>query len=82
MKNGFILRSKLSTAVAKFPVFSAMTIREGYTIFRIPNPKTIMIEVQYASRSKHCVVPYSKDISETILLDSVIFCNVHIFLIE
>lgn len=41
-----------------------------------------MIEVQNASRSKCSMVPYSKDISETVLLDSVIFCNVHIFFIE
>lgn len=38
-----------------------------------------MTDVQNASRSKRRVVPYSKDISETILLDSVIFHNVYIF---
>lgn len=58
------------------PVLSAIIIREGYTIFHLC--KTIMIEIQNASRSKRRVVPYSKDISETILLDSVIFHNVYI----
>lgn len=60
------------------PVLSAIIIREGYTILHLRNTKTIMTDVQNASRSKRRVVPYSKDISETILLDSVIFHNVHI----
>lgn len=41
-----------------------------------------MIEVQNASRTKCSMVPYSKDISETVLLDSVIFCNVHKILLN
>lgn len=41
-----------------------------------------MTEVQNASKSKHSVVPYSKDISETVLLESMIFCMVHTFFIE
>lgn len=82
MKHDFILKSNLSNPVAKFSCFSAVIIREGYTIFYLLNTKTIMTEVQNASKSKHSVVPYSKDISETVLLESMIFCMVHTFFIE
>lgn len=50
--------------------------------FLFPNTKTIGTEVQNALRSKYSVVPYSNVILETILLDSVILCNAHIFFIE
>lgn len=61
------------------PFFSAVYQRRIHYFSCLPYTKTIMTEVQNASRSKCSMVPYSKDNSETVLLDSVIFYNVHIF---
>lgn len=82
VKCGFILKSNLSTPVAKFFCFSAVIIREGYTIFSSFKYKDNHDRSSKCFKSKHSKVPYSKGISKTILLDSMIFCNVHIFLLN